>query len=363
MRLKNYRAASVVQAMALIRAELGADALILSSRRVNGGVEIAACLDPQEDLPPPEPLTRYAPPARLTADAPPARPTADAPPARPGDDGPPALRAWPPPAAPRTARSNGAAPPAPDGSLAWHGVPAQIAAQIAARLATADLPCALEATLQFGALPLRGEAPLLLVGAPGAGKTLTTARLATRLVLSGKTPLVISADGRRAGAAEELAAYTRLLGIELIVAHKPATIARALPHGAPGAPVLIDTAGVNPFDPAQIDALSDIAAAAGATPVLVLAAGQDAREAAEQAAIFAAAAVRHLVPTRLDMARRLGALIAAAHEGGMILSEAGTGPGATDGLTPLTARLLAAWLSRPVQLPPARQAEHARHTH
>ena len=196
--------------------------------------------------------------------------------------------------------------------LAWHGIPPALAAELTGD----DLATALAHTLRFGTLPLGTEAPLLLAGAPGAGKTLTTARLATRLVLGGHMPLVISADGRRAGAAEELAAYTRLLGLELIVANKPASISRALPHRAPGAPVLIDTAGLNPFDPAQIDAVSALADAAGAETVLVLAAGQDVQEAAEQAEIFAGLAVRHLVPTRLDISRRLGGVVLASHAAG-----------------------------------------------
>jgi flagellar biosynthesis protein FlhF len=110
--------------------------------------------------------------------------------------------------------------------------------------------------------------------------------------------------------------------------------------------VLIDTAGINPFDAAQLQTLAALADAAAATPVLVLAAGQDSNEAAEQADIFATAGIRHLIPTRLDIARRLGAVIAAADAGKLTLSEAGTGSGATDGLTQITPALLADWLGR-----------------
>jgi hypothetical protein len=92
--------------------------------------------------------------------------------------------------------------------------------------------------------------------------------------------------------------------------------------------------------------LTALAGAACATPVLVMPAGLDVQEAAEQAEIFAAAAILHLVPTRLDLARRLGAIVAAAFAGRMILSEAGTGQGATDGLTRVTPSLMASWLSR-----------------
>ena len=260
--------------MAMIRDELGADALILSSRRVSGGVEIAACLDPQEDDPAP-------PPSRAHAVAPVESPLAQA--------------QWLPRPPSRTTRGA----PRPD-PLLWHGVPAALAA----RLDGGNLARAFGESLRFGTLPLGERAPLILLGAPGAGKTLTTARLATRLVLAGQLPLVISADGRRAGAAEELAAYTRLLGIELIVASKAATIVRALPRRAAGAPVLIDTAGVNPFDHAQMQSVFALVAAANALPVLVLAAGQDANESAEQAEIYAAEQVEHLIPSRLDVTRR-----------------------------------------------------------
>jgi flagellar biosynthesis protein FlhF len=42
MRLKIYRAASMTQAMAQLRAELGPDALILGARTLRDGVELTA---------------------------------------------------------------------------------------------------------------------------------------------------------------------------------------------------------------------------------------------------------------------------------------------------------------------------------
>ena len=84
-------------------------------------------------------------------------------------------------------------------------------------LQSGPLPDALAAALAFEALPLSPDSPpLLLAGPPGAGKTLTVARLASRLVMGGVAPMVITADGKRAGATEQLAAFTRVLGINLI---------------------------------------------------------------------------------------------------------------------------------------------------
>ncbi len=296
MRLRLFRAPSVAAAMAQVRAELGGEALILSTRRIAGGVELTAGVEPD--------------------------PAANPPPSSPPH----------PPAAP-VERAD---------YLAWHGLPAGLARQLAA----GPLPFALAAALRFAALPLRpGDPPLLLVGPPGAGKTLTVARLATRLVLAGAQPLVITADAGRAGSAEQLAAFTRLLGLDLLAASRPDTLARALARRVEGAPVLIDTQGVDAFDPGQQESLALLAAAAQACVVVVLPAGLDTDEAGEIAAAHAAASARLLVATRLDVARRLGSVCAAA-AAGLALAEFGIGPGAADGLAPATPALLAGRLQR-----------------
>src|SRR5918992_5531262 len=45
MKLKHYRAADMRQALRLVRDAQGPDAVILSTRRVNGGVEVVAAVD------------------------------------------------------------------------------------------------------------------------------------------------------------------------------------------------------------------------------------------------------------------------------------------------------------------------------
>ena len=291
MRLKLFQAPNMTEAMALVRSSLGPDALILSTRRVAGKVEVTAALEPALDKPP-------APP--------------------------------PPPA-----------DPARDAALAWHGVPPGLVKA----LSPGRLAEALPGALLFGALPLDGAAPLLVAGPPGAGKTLTVAKLATRLVMAGRTPLVVTADGQRAGAPEQLAAYTRLLGLTLVVASTPAPLRRALARSQ-DAPVLIDTPGLNPFDPSARDELLALAAASGAVTALALPAGLDPAEAHELAEAFAEAGATLLIATRLDLSRRLGGVLAAA-SARLTLTEAGTGPGAADGLQPLTPELLASRLTIP----------------
>lgn len=296
MRLKLYRAPAMAEAMRQLRAELGPDALILSTRRVGAEVEITAALEPP------------APAAPPLAPLPPAQSAAD---------------------------------PQRQQAFDWHRVPASLAR----RLGAGPLAFALQAALRFTRLDFAaGAAPLLLTGPPGAGKSLTCARLATRLVMAGARPMVITADGRRAGAIEQLAAFTRLLGLNLLVASQPATLARALARREAGQPVLIDAPGGDGFDPAHHAEMAALAEAAGAATALVLPAGLDPAEAADLAEAHAAAGARLLVATRLDAARRLGGVLAAA--GGLALCEAGIGPGAADGLVPMTADLLAARLLR-----------------
>ena len=283
MRLKIFRAPSVNAAMAQVRAELGADALILGTRRTGGGVEVTAALE------------AASPEAAAVPDL---------------------VRAE---------------------RLRWHGVPASLANDLAA----GDAGQALAARFRFGALGLHpGAPPLLLAGPPGAGKTLTVARLATRLTLSGVQPIVVTVDAQRAGAAEQLAALTRLLGLKLLTAPDAVSLARVLARQAAGAPVWIDTGGIDPFDAASQAGIAGLAAVAGADISLVLPAGGDPAECADVAAAFAVAGATTLVATRLDAARRLGGILAAA-AAGLVLTEAGTGPDAADGLQPITPAFLA----------------------
>ena len=310
MRIKLFRAATVAAAIAQVRAELGEDALILSTRRVGDGAEVTAATEPEAVQQQPGP--------------PPASPLPALPPASP------------PPASPRPEPD-----PAKLSALRWHGVPDPLAATLSA----GPLPLALSARLRFGTLDLSpGSQPLLVAGPPGGGKTLTVARLATRLVLKGLSPLVISTDADRAGAAEQLAAFTRLLGLPLLAAPDATTLCRALARRKDGAPVLIDTAGIDPFSPSAQAAVAALVAAGKARSVLVLPAGLDAAESADIAAAFAAAGSRHLVATRLDTARRIGGILVAA-AAGFTLTEAGTSARAEDGLQPLTPSFLSSRLT------------------
>jgi flagellar biosynthesis protein FlhF len=277
MRLKTFRAGVMAEAMERVRAELGPEAIIVSSRLVAGGIELSAALEdePRELAPPPLDVRE---------------------------------------------------------ALRYHAVPLGLQAA----LATGPLPEALARFLRFGALPLGAQdPPLMLAGPPGAGKTSTIARLAVRLVLAGTVPMIVTADGYRAAAAEQLAAFTKLLGVSLVVAHTPRALARAMKRRPEGCDAL--AAGGR-------EAVATLAAAAEANVCAVLAGGLDAGEAAEHAAGLSESGARFLIATKLDLTRRVGSVVSAAHAGALCLTDAGVGPGAADGLIPLTPRYLASRL-------------------
>lgn len=303
MRLRLFRAPTMAEAMAAVRAELGEEAVILGSRKVAGAMEVTAALEPSDPI--------LIPPIPQAAQR--------------GPVGQPIIH-----------------PARPD-ALLRHNLPPELREKLCGHAALNER---LERNLTFAELPWTEHRPLLLAGPPGAGKTISCAKLATRAVMHGAHPLVITTDGNRAGAVEQLAAFTRLLGLTLAVAPGPSTLQKAMAHAQPGQSVLIDTAGCDPFDPGQATELHALARTANAEVVLVLPAGLDPLESGELAQAFNALGARHLLPTRLDIARRLGGVLAAAATG-LALTEAGTGPGAADGLTTITPDWLAACLEGP----------------
>jgi flagellar biosynthesis protein FlhF len=316
MRLKAFIAATSAEAMQQVRAELGPNAVILSSdKEDDGSTRIIAGFDPVETPDPPAPS--------------------------------PAVRS---PTSPGPAGFNGSA--ILSQVLAFHGVPESVSAALEKGQSgpdlTATLALRLEATFRFADLAERRDtAPLLLAGPPGVGKTLTVAKLAARAVIAGRGVRLITTDIASAGAIEQIAAFARPLNVELDMAdHPPRLAAVVAKRRDPNALVIIDTQGINPFDKPDIDNLKGIIAAAKAEPILVLPAGGDANEMSEQASAFAELGCRRLIATRLDIARRLGGVLAAAFKARLALAECSASPIVAHELQPLSplalARLLVA---------------------
>ena len=90
-----------------------------------------------------------------------------------------------------------------------------------------------------------------------------------------------------------------------------------------------------------MDHLSGLISEAKAEPVLVVAAGGDAMEAADVASSFAAIGATRVLVTRLDMARRIGSILAAADAGRLKFCDVSITPYVADGLSSINALSLA----------------------
>jgi flagellar biosynthesis protein FlhF len=179
---------------------------------------------------------------------------------------------------------------------------------------------------------------LLLVGPPGAGKTTLAAKLAARR--GERQALLVTTDANRAGGIAQLEEYARVLGLPSMVAGDAATLAR-LAGETERQSLVIDTAGVAPGDETARDALAAFIAACAAEPILVIPADTAAEEAVAMVRFFAPLGVNTLLPTRLDLVRRLGGMLAAAETGRMALPAAGVTPHFAFGLRPLTPETVA----------------------
>lgn len=308
MRLKSFTAPTMAEAMELVRIELGDEAIIVSTQRAAGskGVRITAALEPADaDMAVAELLEESS--ASSAADA---------------------IKV----------------------ALEPHNLPPRLAERLVNAARTSEigdpvLACAaaLEAGFTFAPLPEHSAPrPFMLVGPPGSGKSIAAAKLAARAVLRSRQVGIITCDNMRAGAVEQLAAFTRIMEIELVKARGPDALRRAV-ENATGMHdlIVIDSPGLNPFKQSDLDYLQAMVEAADVEPLLVMAAGGDPMEAAEIAEAFATVGATRLFTTRLDTTRRLGSMLAAAEAGQLALCDVSASPHVASGLSPISAMSLA----------------------
>jgi flagellar biosynthesis protein FlhF len=214
--------------------------------------------------------------------------------------------------------------------------------------AVAALARALEARLTFRPLATAPRAPIMLVGLPGAGKTVTMAKLAAAAVMEGLEIDLISTDASRVGAIAQGTAYADLLSQALKTADSADALGLLLEERAANGnnlpdrssrPCFIDTASANPFDRVEWEALTRLTdrarLVADAEPVLVLAATGDAELMTEAATHFAVLGARRLIATQVDVSRRIGPILAAADASRLSLAQISVTPYLAQGLSPM----------------------------
>lgn len=321
MRLRTFNAPSIKDAMALVKAELGPDAVILNTEQIGKAFKITAALDREAIL-----------------------------------------------AQPRGVQASGSGALDPLDAIAqaleFHRVPAALAERLTHQAATVLMEnphqaLAAALRLRFPSQPLterKPARPVMLVGLPGAGKTATLAKLLARARLRDWPAIAITCDVVKAGAIEQLGTYTKALQVPAYRAKDAATLKRAVEQAPAGAFVIIDTVGSNPLDSGDLAHVSELAETVKAEMVLVMAAGGCPVESGELGQLFAEAGAVRLIPTRIDAARRYGGILAAAEAGRLSLAEFGVSPEIASGLEIAGAERLAEWLLQTVMAVPKSSA-------
>jgi len=314
MRLKVYSAPTMMEAMTKVRDELGPDAIIISSEESSkiGGARVTAALESIQEPPvaniPDRPHFEKLDLAEL---------------------------------------SGGSSADYDKGEVSavinYHGLTAEIAQQLDTMARSVDavslteaFAAALETVIHFAPLTDKTSRPIMLVGPPGAGKTVSAAKLTADAVLNGRPVSLISTDTAKAGGVQQLDHFAHLMKETVSTAESAQELAAVLRAAKavqdPRGLTIIDTQGVNPFKVEDLEALIALLRVADIEPVLVMPAGADPNDAADIAKVFKQIGVHRFIATRLDAARRYGSIISAARPGCLALAAISRSPFVAEGL-------------------------------
>lgn len=229
-----------------------------------------------------------------------------------------------------------------------HNLPMALAAKLLKKALSLDeatplrsLAGAFDSLFFFAPLTQKITKPLMVVGPPGAGKSVCLAKLAARARFQNLAVNMINLDTIRSGAAAQIQTYADALKVNLFTADSPHALERALDKCAPNSLTLIDTTGVNPFSHQEMEDLRGRILVAKAEPILVLPAAMDTVESEDIGEIFAQIGVQRFLITKLDMARHYGSLLTLADASKCAFSDVSFGPKILDGLSSINAMSLA----------------------
>ncbi|MEH6402519.1 MAG: AAA family ATPase [Sneathiella sp.] len=348
MRIKSFTGANIAEAMNNVRSELGDEAIILSTQDLpSGEAQVTAAVEQKEPAPEKTPIKKeWASDwdSDWKQEAKPA--VKKAKPNFGSDLSQPSITTAAPVAKKATHVNNTPVSVTPQvrllvQAMAYHGVPTLLAERICRSALAAEtedttlaLAAALDKHFQYSPSFSRKNVPLMLVGPPGIGKTMTIAKMAASARKENRSVHIITTDTSRAGAVIQLKAFTDILGLKIWVAENPDQLANIVSKAElkDGSHILIDTGGINVYDDTELKNLAAFSIAARAEPVAVLAAGSDSAEMSETAERLASIGANRMIITRMDTTRRYGGVFTAAESANLSFSYASVSPSVATGL-------------------------------
>jgi flagellar biosynthesis protein FlhF len=151
-----------------------------------------------------------------------------------------------------------------------------------------------------------------VVGPTGVGKTTTIAKLAARFALRHgvRNVALVSTDGYRIGAREQLLTFARIIGVPMHVAADARELGDVLDSLGPRKLVLIDTAGMSRLDQRLAEQLQALAQHGDRIRILLaLAANTELAALEDSVRIFGSLKPQACVLTKVDEAASLGAAL------------------------------------------------------
>lgn len=315
MLLKRYRAPTLDQALAQVRAECGDEALLVETKATKKGYLVVAAQKEQASLPPPRSERPWSSLGWTRGFAPIAE----------------------------TARGFGISHrilKAVEKALIGTRVQLQKPGAPALPGLAARVFQSLVATADVTGDEHRVQA---LVGPTGVGKTTTLAKLAAQAVRDrGESVAIITLDTYRVAAVEQLRAFADILQVPFDVAFTPTELRRAVREHAHADRIFIDTTGRSPLDRASLTALRGTLEGADPTTILCLAAHSRRADADQIFDAFEPLAPFATVLTKWDETHVPGDALSAAIERGMPLCHVTVGQDVPDDIVSACAGSLAA---------------------
>ena len=312
MKIKKITARNMQEALSQIRAELGADAVIISSEtRPDGSMEVTAATEEQEDF---------------NFDA---------------EDNPAEIYVKEEFEEKRLRDC-----------LEYHGVLDVVSSKIMATARQISrekqekderkvLTETLDRLYAFSQIIDLVHPVKLFMGTSGSGKSTAIAKTATQAKMQKISCVIISTDNVRAGANKQLEAFAKILEQDFYFCPNAKDLysrveAAKKNYGL----ILIDTPGINPFMDKEVARVAEYCDSVKSQKILTMDAGRNPIEAVEIGEIFADLGAKYLLPTRLDLTRRIGTVLSVAACCDMSFFAAGVSSSIANGLASIDAKSL-----------------------